>query len=57
MNDRSLGPLALMALSVPVMLILKACKGDGAGLSLAKVEEIVLAEMAEAPRRKLGFRR
>ena len=28
MNDRSLGPLALLALIVPIMLLLIAC-GDG----------------------------
>ena len=49
MNDRSLGPLALLALIVPIMLLLIAY-GDGeAGLSSAEVEEIVRAEMAEAP--------
>ena len=55
--DRHLSRLALLALSVPVMLLLKACRGGDAGLSRAEVEEIVLAEMGGAPHQKFGLRR
>ena len=48
LDDRSLSPLILLALIVPVMLLTVACGGDDAGLSRADVEEIVRAEMAEA---------
>ena len=49
MNNRTRGPLALLPLIVSAMLLLVACGGGEAGLSRAEVEEIVRAEMAEAP--------
>ena len=49
LNDRTLSLLSLLALTVPVMLFLVACGGDDEGLSRTEVEEIVRAEMAEAP--------
>ena len=55
--DRHLSRLALLALSVPVMLLLIACRDDDAGLSGAEVKEIVLAEMGGAPHQKRGLRR
>ena len=48
LNDRTLGQLALLALTVPVLLFLVACGDGDKGLSRAEVEEIVRAEMAEA---------
>ena len=49
LNYRSLGLLAPWALIVPIMLFLVACGGGDTGLSRAEVEEIVRAEMDEAP--------
>ncbi len=46
-NDRILSALALLALTVPAMLLVIAC-GD-AGLSRAEVQEIVREELAKAP--------
>ena len=49
LNDRTLSPLSLLALTVLALLFLVACGGDDAGLSRAEVQEIVRAEMADAP--------
>ena len=49
MKLRSLIPLAVPALTLPVMLLAMACGGDGPGLSRAEVEEIVRTELAESP--------
>ncbi len=49
LNDRIPTPLSLLALVVPVVMFLVACGGDDAGLSRAEVQEIVRAEMSEAP--------
>ena len=46
---RDLSSLVLSALIVAVMLLTFACGGDDTGLTRAEVEEIVRAEMAEAP--------
>ena len=45
---RSLSPLPLLALILPVVLLLVSCGGDDAGLSRAEVQEIVRAEMDES---------
>ena len=49
LDDRGLFPLALLALFVPITFLIVACGDGDAGLSRAEVEEIVRAEMAEAP--------
>ena len=49
LNYRSLCLSAPWALIVPIMLFLVACGGGDTGLSRAEVEEIVRAEMEEAP--------
>ena len=47
--DSKLNALTLSVLTIPVLLLSIACGGEDAGLSRAEVEEIVRAEMAEAP--------
>ena len=49
MIDSKLNALTLSVLTIPVLLLSIACGGEDAGLSRAEVEEIVRAEMAEAP--------
>ena len=49
LDYRSLSPLALLVLIVPVILLSVSCRDNDAGLSRAEVEEIVRAEMAESP--------
>ena len=49
MTNRKLSALALSAVAVPVLLLFVACGDEEPGLSRAEVEEIVRAELAEAP--------
>ncbi len=49
MNERSLIPLTLLALVVPVVMFIVACGRDDEGLSRAEVEELVRVELAKSP--------
>ena len=49
LNYRTLSLLAPLALIVSLIFLLAACGDGDKGLSRAEVEEIVRAEMAEAP--------
>ena len=49
MTNRKLSALALSVVAVPILLLPVACGGEEPGLSRAEVEEIVRAELAEAP--------
>ena len=48
-------PLSLAALAMLAVLLLAACRGGEEGLSRAEVEEIVQAELAEAPAPEPGL--